>query len=219
MSDRHPPFIAVAVVDDDADMRRTLAAILNRQPDMRCAGAFTSAEEALRAIPALRPDLVLMDINLPGMSGVECVRVLSSRVPGLQIVMLTVYDDDDDVFNSLQAGALGYLLKPVQSAALADAIREVHGGGAPMSTRIARRVVQAFKRTERPVGGTADLTSREREVLDLLAKGYQSKEIACQLGMSYWTVETHVAHIYRKLHVRSRAQAVARFLSFATPKQ
>ena len=204
--------ISVAVVDDDADMRRTLAALLDRQPDMRCAGTFASSEEALRGIPSLRPNLVLMDINLPGMSGVECVRALSSKMPGLQIVMLTVYDDDDDVFNSLQAGALGYLLKPLQSAALAEAIREVHSGGAPMSTKIARRVVQAFKKPAPPADEIADLTPREREVLDLLAKGYQSKEIAVQLAMSYWTVETHVAHIYQKLHVRSRAQAVAKYL-------
>jgi DNA-binding NarL/FixJ family response regulator len=204
--------VSVAVVDDDADMRRTLAALLDRQPDMRCAGAFASAEEALRAVPAVCPDLVLMDINLPGMSGVECVRALSSKMPGVQIVMLTVYDDDDDIFNSLQAGALGYLLKPVRSAALAEAIRDVHRGGAPMSARIARRVVQAFKKPVPPSGDLADLTPREREVLDLLAKGHQSKEIAAQLAMSYWTVETPVAHIYRKLHVRSRAQAVARFL-------
>jgi DNA-binding NarL/FixJ family response regulator len=212
MTDARPPLISVAVVDDDADMRRTLAAFLDRQPDLRCAGTFATAEEAQRMIPVVRPDLVLMDINLPGMSGVECVRALSSQMPGLQIMMLTVYDDDDDVFNSLQAGALGYLLKPVQSAVLAEAIREVHGGGAPMSTKIARRVVQAFKKAETPSGGIVDLTPREREVLDLLAKGYQSKEIAVQLAMSYWTVETHVAHIYRRLHVRSRAQAVAKFL-------
>jgi DNA-binding NarL/FixJ family response regulator len=212
MNDAHPPLISVAVVDDDADMRRTLAAFLDRQPDLCCAGTFATGEEAQRMIPVVRPDLVLMDINLPGMSGVECVRALSSQMPGIQIVMLTVYDDDDDVFNSLQAGAFGYLLKPVQSSVLAEAIREVHSGGAPMSTQIARRVVQAFKKAGAPSCGLANLTPRERDVLDLLAKGYQSKEIAVQLAMSYWTVETHVAHIYRRLHVRSRAQAVAKFL-------
>lgn len=211
-SERKRAPISIVVVDDDADMRRTLEAILQRQPHLRCAGTFGSAEEALRGIPPLRPDLVLMDINLPGLSGVECVRQLAQEMPALPIVMLTVYDDDDDVFNSLAAGATGYLLKPVRSDALLEAIDEVHAGGAPMSTKIARRVVQAFKKPVAAPADIADLTGRERDVLDLLAKGYQSKEIAANLSMSYWTVETHVAHIYRKLHVRSRAQAVAKYL-------
>ncbi|MEI7902390.1 MAG: response regulator transcription factor [bacterium] len=211
MTDKKRAPISVAIVDDDADMRRTLEAILQRQPATRCIGAFASAEEALQAIPKLNPQLVLMDINLPGMSGVECVRLLSLQMPSLLIVMLTVYDDDDDVFNSLAAGASGYLLKPVRSASLLEAIEEVYTGGAPMSTKIARRVVQAFKKPAPPSSDVSDLTVREREVLDLLAKGYQSKEIATQLVMSYWTVETHVAHIYQKLHVRSRAQAVAKY--------
>ncbi len=212
MTEKKQKPITLAIVDDDADMRRTLEAILQRQPAMRCVGTFGSAEEALRSIPTLCPQLILMDINLPGMSGVECVRHLTQHMPGLQIVMLTVYDDDDDVFNSLAAGASGYLLKPVRAAALVEAIEEVHAGGAPMSTKIARRVVQAFKKPAPSPSDVPDLTAREREVLDLLAKGFQSKEIATQLTMSYWTVETHVAHIYQKLHVRSRAQAVAKYL-------
>ena len=212
MTDKKRTPITVAIVDDDADMRRTLEAILRGQPATRCVGAFGSPEEALQAIPRLKPQLVLMDINMPGMSGVECVRLLAQQMPELQIVMLTVYDDDDDVFNSLAAGATGYLLKPVRAASLLEAIEEVHAGGAPMSTKIARRVVQAFKKPAPAPGDVSDLTAREREVLDLLAKGYQSKEIAALLSMSYWTVETHVAHIYQKLHVRSRAQAVARYL-------
>jgi DNA-binding NarL/FixJ family response regulator len=204
--------INIAIVDDDADMRRTLHAILQRQANMRCVGTFGSAESAIVDIPKLKPELVLMDINLPGISGVECVRTLSQQMPGLLIVMLTVYDDDDDVFNSLAAGASGYLLKPVRAQALVEAIEEVYAGGAPMSTKIARRVVQAFKKPVQAPNEVADLTVREREVLDLLAKGFQSKEIATELTMSYWTVETHVAHIYQKLHVRSRAQAVAKYL-------
>lgn len=212
MTEKKPLPIQIAIVDDDADMRRTIHAILQRQPEMQCVGMFSCAESALIDIPRLKPDLVLMDINLPGMSGVECVRTLSQQLPGVLIVMLTVYDDDDDVFNSLAAGASGYLLKPVRASALVEAIEEVHAGGAPMSTKIARRVVQAFKKPVQAPNEVADLTVREREVLDLLAKGFQSKEIATELTMSYWTVETHVAHIYQKLHVRSRAQAVAKYL-------
>ena len=212
MTEKKTTPINIAIVDDDADMRRTLHAILQRQANMRCVGTFGSAESAIVDIPKLKPELVLMDINLPGISGVECVRTLSQQMPGLLIVMLTVYDDDDDVFNSLAAGASGYLLKPVRAQALVEAIEEVYAGGAPMSTKIARRVVQAFKKPVQAPNEVADLTVREREVLDLLAKGFQSKEIATELTMSYWTVETHVAHIYQKLHVRSRAQAVAKYL-------
>jgi DNA-binding NarL/FixJ family response regulator len=212
VTDKKPSPLHIAIVDDDADMRRTLHAILQRQANMRCVGTFSSAESAIVDIPKLKPELVLMDINLPGMSGVECVRTLSQQMPGLLIVMLTVYDDDDDVFNSLAAGASGYLLKPVRAQALVEAIEEVYAGGAPMSIKIARRVVQAFKKPVQIPNEVAELTAREREVLDLLSKGFQSKEIASELGMSYWTVETHVAHIYQKLHVRSRAQAVAKYL-------
>lgn len=212
MTEKKTTPIDIVIVDDDADMRRTLHAILQRQANMRCIGTFSSAEAALIDIPKLKPELVLMDINLPGMSGVECVRTLSQQMPGLLIVMLTVYDDDDDVFNSLAAGASGYLLKPVRAQALVEAIEEVYAGGAPMSIKIARRVVQAFKKPAQATNEVSDLTVREREVLDLLSKGFQSKEIGTELGMSYWTVETHVAHIYQKLHVRSRAQAVAKYL-------
>lgn len=212
MTEKKTTPIDIVIVDDDADMRRTLHAILQRQANMRCIGTFSSAEAAFIDIPKLKPELVLMDINLPGMSGVECVRTLSQQMPGLLIVMLTVYDDDDDVFNSLAAGASGYLLKPVRAQALVEAIEEVYAGGAPMSIKIARRVVQAFKKPVQATNEVSDLTVREREVLDLLSKGFQSKEIGTELGMSYWTVETHVAHIYQKLHVRSRAQAVAKYL-------
>ena len=205
--------ISVAIVEDDAEVRRSLINIINREAGMNCAGAFASAEEALGQAPGLRPQILLMDINLPGMSGIECVRKLAEAVPGLPIVMLTVYHDTKAIFDSLAAGAVGYLLKPVRADELVRAIRDVRAGGAPMSTNIARQVVQAFKKPASPErGDVPDLSPREREVLELLAKGYQSKEIATQLGIAYWTVESHVAHIYQKLHVRSRAQAVARYL-------
>jgi DNA-binding NarL/FixJ family response regulator len=205
--------INVAIVEDDAEVRRSLINIINREAGMNCAGAFGAAQEALEQIPGLRPQTVLMDINLPGMSGIECVRKLAEAVPGLPIVMLTVYHDTKAIFDSLAAGAIGYLLKPVRADELVRAIRDVRAGGAPMSTNIARQVVQAFKKPASPErGDVPDLSPREREVLELLAKGYQSKEIATQLGIAYWTVESHVAHIYQKLHVRSRAEAVAKYL-------
>ena len=205
--------INVAIVEDDVEVRRSLINIINRETGMSCAGAFGAAREALEQIPRLRPQTVLMDINLPGMSGIECVRKLAEAVPGLPIVMLTVYHDTKAIFDSLAAGAIGYLLKPVRADELVRAIRDVRSGGAPMSTNIARQVVQAFRKPASPErGDVPDLSPREREVLELLAKGYQSKEIATQLDIAYWTVESHVAHIYQKLHVRSRAQAVAKYL-------
>ena len=205
--------INVAIVEDDMEVRRSLINIINRETGMSCAGAFGTGQEALEQIPILRPQTVLMDINLPGMSGIECVRKLAEAVPGLPIVMLTVYHDTKAIFDSLAAGAIGYLLKPVRADELVRAIRDVRAGGAPMSTSIARQVVQAFKKPTSPErGDVPDLSPREREVLELLAKGYQSKEIATQLGIAYWTVESHVAHIYQKLHVRSRAEAVAKYL-------
>jgi DNA-binding NarL/FixJ family response regulator len=156
--------------------------------------------------------MVLMDINLPGMNGVECVRLLTEQLPKLQVIMLTVYDDDDDIFNSLAAGATGYLLKPVRAATLLEAIEEIHSGGAPMSTPIARRVVQAFKKPVAKKTELTELTERELEILQFLSKGFLAKEIALQLHMSYWTVVGHTRHIYDKLHVRSRSQAVAKYL-------
>ncbi len=211
MTESHPASISIAIVEDDEGLRRSLEAIARRGPGTRCVGAFGCGEDAVRNLPALRPDVVLMDINLPGMDGVECVRQLARAMPEAQIVMLTVYENTDAIFNSLTAGATGYLLKPVRAAQLIAAIKEVHAGGAPMTSNIARRVVQAFKRLPPEGGPTSNLSPRESEVLDLLAKGYLVKEIADQLQISYWTVQTHIARIYEKLHVRSRAQAVAKY--------
>jgi DNA-binding NarL/FixJ family response regulator len=203
--------ITIAIVEDNDGLRRSLETIVKRGPGTQCVGLFAKAEDALRELPTLRPNVVLMDINLPGMDGVECVTRLAREAPGLQIVMLTVYDNTDAIFNSLAAGASGYLLKPVRAAQLLAAIKEVHAGGAPMTPNIARRVVQAFKKPAPVADETASLSPREHEVLDLLAKGFLQKEIADQLGISYWTVQTHIARIYEKLHVRSRAQAVAKY--------
>ncbi|MEI6645280.1 MAG: response regulator transcription factor [bacterium] len=211
MSNQPQP-ISIAVVEDDAAVRRSMQTILRQHARVQCVGTYGSAEEALQAIPSLNPQMVLMDINLPGMNGVECVRLLTEQLPKLQVIMLTVYDDDDDIFNSLAAGATGYLLKPVRAATLLEAIEEIHSGGAPMSTPIARRVVQAFKKPAPKKTELTELTARELEILQFLAKGFLAKEIALQLNMSYWTVVGHTRHIYEKLHVRSRSQAIAKYI-------
>ena len=204
--------ITVAIVEDNSGLRRSLEAILGRDPGFKCIGSFPDGEQAVSALPALRPRVVLMDINLPGMNGVECVARLVEDLPDTQIIMLTVYEDPDAIFNSLAAGAGGYLLKPVRTAHLLAAIRDLVAGGAPMSSHIARRVVQTFKKPS-PVPETGvHLAPREREILDLLAQGLLQKEIADQLRISYWTVQTHIGRIYEKLHVNSRSQAVAKYL-------
>lgn len=204
--------ITVAIVEDDAGLRSSLAAILQRAPECRCVGTYRQAEEALREIPALAPRVVLMDINLPGMDGVQCVRRLQELNFTGQILMLTVHEDSEFIFESLAAGAAGYLLKPVRAAELLSAVKNVYAGGAPMTSSIARKVVQSFKQTKPAAGASDELSPREQDVLHYLAKGYSYKEAAEQLGISYSTVHTHIEHIYHKLHVRSRAQAVAKYL-------
>ena len=204
--------ISVAIVEDDAPLRSSLSEVLQRAPDCRFVGAFGSAEEALREIPALSPQVVLMDINLPGMDGVQCVRRLAELAPKTQMLMLTVHEDTDTIFESLSAGASGYLLKPVRAAELLAAVKDVYAGGAPMTSNIARKVVQSFKRAGPDPDENKQLSPRERDVLDYLVKGYSYKEVADQIGISYSTVHTHIEHIYHKLHVQSRAQAVAKYL-------
>ncbi len=204
--------ITVAVVEDDAQVRHSLAGILKRGPGLNCVGEYGNAEEALREIPRLQPKVVLMDINLPGMDGVHCVRRLSELAPKTQVLMLTVYDNTDAIFNSLAAGASGYLLKPISAEQLLSAVRDVYAGGAPMTSDIARKVVQTFRQPVPANGETENLSPREQEVLDFLAKGYLYKEIAEHLNISYGTVHTYIERIFKKLHVRSRAQAVAKYL-------
>jgi DNA-binding NarL/FixJ family response regulator len=212
MSKPDDELITIAVVEDDAQVRRSLAGILKRGPGVVCVGEYGNAEEALREIPRLQPKVVLMDINLPGMDGVHCVRRLSELSPKTQVLMLTVYDNTDTIFNSLAAGASGYLLKPISAAQLLAAVQDVYAGGAPMTSDIARKVVQTFKQPAPAIGETENLSPREQEVLDFLAKGYLYKEIAEQLSISYGTVHTYIERIFKKLHVRSRAQAVAKYL-------
>ena len=204
--------ISVAIVEDDPRVRRTLASVISRGDDCRCAGEYATAEEALNEIPRRAPQVVLMDIDLPGMNGVECVRRLVEQLPQVQVLMLTVFKDSDSIFDALTAGAVGYLVKPVRAAQLIDAVHDVYGGGAPMTSGIARKVVQVFQRSQPSAREVENLSPRELEVLELLARGYLYKEIASRIGVAYATIRTHVERIYEKLHVRSRSQAVARYL-------
>src|SRR5208337_1538308 len=205
--------IKVAIVDDDEGIRSSLATLIRRAPALRFAGDYPDAETALKEIPNHPPDVVLMDINLPGMKGVECVRQLKTLLPGVQFLMLTVYEDSDSLFNSLKAGASGYLLKRTASARLLEAIRDVHGGGSPMTPQLARRVVQFF--SHKPAAGelsVSRLTPGEREFLDQLANGYAYKEIADRMKISIDTVRSYVRTVYEKLHVHSRTEAVVKYL-------
>src|SRR5436190_11697056 len=176
--------IKVAIVEDDEGIRTSLAALIRRAPSLRLAGDYSDAESALKEIPRRPPDVVLMDINLPGINGVECVRQLKSSMPSVQFLMLTVYEDSDSLFNSLKAGASGYLLKRTASARLIEAIRDVHAGGSPMTPQLARRVVQFFTRPTGESLAIPKLTPGEKEFLDLLAKGYAYKEIADRMQFS-----------------------------------
>jgi len=200
----------VSIVEDDPKAREIMVDWVNRASGMRCVSDHGSAEDALATIPACQPHVVLMDINLPGMNGVECVRRLKVLLPETQFVMLTVYEDSDHIFQALQAGAAGYLLKRTPRAELMAAIRDVHAGGSPMTTNIARKVVKAFHQVAPPEPAVATLSARENEVLQLLAQGYLYKEIADTLNVAVPTVNTYIRRIYEKLHVRSRSEAIAR---------
>ena len=201
--------IAVSIVEDDAQTRKIFASWISGASGFRLAGDWGDAEKALGALPAKKPDVVLMDINLPGISGVEAVKQLKPLLPETQFVMLTVYEDADHIYNALAAGATGYLLKQTPRAELLGAVEDVHHGGSPMTSNIARKVVQSFKHT--PAPNEQALSPREQEVLELLARGYLYKEIAESLQISVPTVNTYIRRVYEKLHVRSRSQAVAKF--------
>ncbi|MBU6409432.1 MAG: response regulator transcription factor [Verrucomicrobia bacterium] len=204
--------ITVSIVEDDRETRESLGELLNGAPGLRCLRNYPTGEAALLGIPAEKPNVVLVDINLPGISGIECVSKLKGQLPQLQVLMITTYEDGDLIFRSLRAGASGYLLKKTPHAKLIEAIKEVHSGGAPMSMQIARKVVQHFHQIQQPVFNVDKLTKREQEILALLAKGRRYKEIMDDLGLSLSTVRTHLAHIYGKLHVQSRTEAAVKFL-------
>lgn len=202
--------IKVVIVDDDEEIRSSLAALIRRASNLKLLGEYANAETAIKEIPRHPPDVVIMDINLPGMKGFECVRQLKAVQPEVQFLMLTVYEDSDSLFNSLKAGASGYLLKRTASAKLLEAIRDVYNGGAPMTPQLARRVVQFFSK---PAEGTlSELTPGEREFLGQLANGYAYKEIADRMKISIDTVRSYVRTVYEKLHVHSRTEAVVKYL-------
>lgn len=202
-----------AIVEDHADLRNSWRLLIEDGTKNRCVGAFATAESALEALPALRPDLVLMDINLPGMSGIEATRILKELLPTLQILILTVYEEPEKIFAALEAGAAGYLLKRSPPDKLLEAVDNLRDGGSPMSNEVARMVVQSFRKpTRTPLAAQANLTPREEEILSLLAKGHSSKEISTKLFISIHTAHTHLKHIYEKLHVRSRTEAVLKYM-------
>jgi DNA-binding NarL/FixJ family response regulator len=205
--------IRVSIVDDEVDLRENIAGYVDAAKGFRCVSVHSSAEEALAHLPKEKPDVVLMDINLGGMSGIECVLHLKPLMRETQVVMLTVFEDTEKIFSALAAGASGYLLKRMPPEKLLEAIREVHEGGSPMSAPIARKVVQSLQ-THRPPGvdETVELSPREREVLDGLAEGQAYKQIADKLNVSIHTVRNYIRRIYEKLHVRTSAEAVAKYL-------
>ncbi len=207
------PSTKVALVEDSPQLRRQLKLLLSRAPGIHFVCACGSAEEAFMEIPKAAPDVVLMDINLPGISGIGCTTRLKQQLPALQVIMLTVYEDGESIFNALKAGACGYLLKRSSPAEILDAIAAVRQGGVPMTGEIARKVIMTF---QTPAHGTDEgvmLSSREQEILELLSQGMLNKEIADRLSISYHTVKVHLKHVYDKLHVRSRAEAMLKFMS------
>jgi len=204
--------IRVAIVEDDAGVRETLKKIVQKAPMLSFEGAYGSAEEAFDPITFNRPDVALVDINLPGKSGITLVAELKARVPKLQVMMITVYEDGDRIFDSLQAGASGYLLKRAHPQEIVQGIIQLHAGGAPMSAEVARKVVDFFKRRTKVESELKQLSARETEILRELSKGYRYKEIADRLNIGIETVRTHVHHIYEKLHVESRVEAVMKFV-------
>ena len=211
--------IGVSIIEDDEPTREILMGWIKRSRDFHLVSNHGSAERALARLPSEKPEVVLMDINLPRISGIEAVRQLKLVMPETQFLMLTVYEDSDHLFNALAGGASGYLLKRTLREELISALKDVHSGGSPMSSNIARKLVQSFRRSPTEMDGVEDLTPREREVLQLLAAGDLYKEIADQLRISITTVNAHVRRIYEKLHVRSRSQALAKFVHLGLPDQ
>jgi DNA-binding NarL/FixJ family response regulator len=203
----------IAIVEDNRVIRESLAEFVQTDPDCKCIYVCATASEALKEIPKCQPDIVLMDIQLPDISGIECTAQLKQLMPSVQIIMVTVYEDTDRIYKALRAGACGYLLKRCTPEELIDAIHEVKQGGAPMSREIARKVIASFREPATSVSEVEGLSPREREILELLANGYPNKEIAARVGLTDGTVRWHLRHVYNKLHVRSRMEAALKFLS------
>ena len=206
------PGLKVSVVEDDPEIREYLCDLISNADGFALVSQHSDAKEAVEVIPTAHAEVVLMDINLPGMSGIEAARALKQKADGLQIVMLTVYEDSEVIFESLKAGASGYLVKRTPGPKILEALRDVRFGGSPMSSQIARKVVQFFNESGQRAPELEQLTQRERAVLDALARGQLYKEIADHLGMSLDTVRSHLQHIYQKLHVHTRTEAVVKYL-------
>jgi DNA-binding NarL/FixJ family response regulator len=209
----------IAIVEDNKVIRESLMEFIHADPECRCVCACSTAEEALKMIPKHEPEIVLMDIQLPNMSGIECLAQLKQMLPSVQIIMVTVYEDTERIFKALRLGACGYLLKRCAPEELMAAIREVRQGGAPMSREIARKVIASFQEPLATAMEVEDLTAREREILELLASGFPNKQIADRLGLTDGTVRWHLRHVYNKLHVRSRTEAALKFRSTKQDKQ
>ncbi len=206
----------IAIVEDNKVIRESLTAYVQMDPEFQCICACGTAEEALEVLPHERPDVVLMDIQLPNQSGIECTAQLKQLLPDVRIIMVTVYGDPDLIFKALRAGACGYLLKRCTPEELTTAVREVQQGGAPMSREIARKVISHFQYAPEPANDASEvdnLSPREREILELLTQGFSDKEIAEKLGVKHGTVRWHLQHVYEKLHVRSRTEAALKFKS------
>jgi DNA-binding NarL/FixJ family response regulator len=201
----------IAIIEDNATIRESLIEFAQTDPEFNCVCACATAEEALRLIPKCKPDIVLMDIQLPKQSGIECTAQLKQLLPAVQIVIVTVYEDTDRIFKALRAGACGYLLKRRAAKELVSAIREIRQGGAPMSREIARKVIASFQNPVKASVEVEELSSREREILELVAQGFANKEIARRIGVNDGTVRWHLSHVYDKLHVRSRTEAALKF--------
>jgi len=205
--------ITVYVVEDDANLRDSIQKFINLNPDFTCPSAFSSAEELLDCDFAPRPEVVMVDINLPGMSGIECVGRLKHLQPEVQVMILTVYENSNRIFEALTAGASGFLVKNTPPDKVLEAIRDVANGGGPMSSHIARKVIQAFQPVCKIASAGESLTPREQQILELLARGFAYKQIAAELNLSMGTIQTHVSRIYKKLHVNCRTEAVVKFLN------
>lgn len=202
----------IAIVEDNTALREYLTNFVAGAPGNKCVGAFGSAEEAILKIPPLKPDVVLMDIHLPGETGIACTARLREKLPTVQVIMLTVYKDTNMIFQALKAGACGYVLKRSDDQEILDAIAEVRAGGAPMTHEIARMVVRSFTNSSSGADETSRLSPRESEILAMVAEGLSNKEIAAKLNIGFTTVRTHLIHVYEKLHVRCRTEAAAKYL-------
>lgn len=207
--------IKVCIIEDIDEIRQGFCFLINSSDELECISNYSNAEDALKDIEMNRPDVIIMDIGLPGMTGIECTREIKNRYPSIQILICSVYEDDERLFSSLSAGANGYILKRTSPAILLESIKDIHNGGAPMSSQVARKVVASLHTPEspKPEDDLYKLSKREKEVLKLLADGFRNKEIAEKLFLSTHTVKSHIFHIYEKLHVQSRVEALNKVAS------